>query len=204
MNSNDCKYIPIREAVKITGMCAQTLRKLCDDNKIEFYKTESGQRKFNKNSLEKLCNSVIKQINISSNNNINPINNKYLYDIIEVDDSTSSSSHVLEHKFTDMVTKKNPSVNKKKLNIFYLNNTTENLDTKISLINKKKMFDNYIIIAEENGINKLLDYCFDTYYKINVILIDEYYKKNITYEYDILKYIVEKTKNNTIEISLYD
>ena len=51
------KYISIREASIITGINAQTLRKLGDENKIKCYKTLSGQRKFDKAYLEKMCNN---------------------------------------------------------------------------------------------------------------------------------------------------
>lgn len=51
------KYISIREASIITGINAQTLRKLGDENKIKCYKTLSGQRKFDKSYLEKMCNN---------------------------------------------------------------------------------------------------------------------------------------------------
>ena len=44
-------FISIREAVDITGLCNQILRKLADQNKIKTYKTLSGQRKFDKRSL---------------------------------------------------------------------------------------------------------------------------------------------------------
>lgn len=52
------KYISLKEAVKITGIGEQTIRKLVDQNKIDGYRTLSGQRKFNKECLEKMCNVV--------------------------------------------------------------------------------------------------------------------------------------------------
>jgi len=51
------QYISIREASIITGINPQTLRKLGDENKIKCYKTLSGQRKFDKAYLEKMCNN---------------------------------------------------------------------------------------------------------------------------------------------------
>ena len=51
------KYVSIREASIITGINAQTLRKLGDENKIKCYKTLSNQRKFDKEYLEKMCNN---------------------------------------------------------------------------------------------------------------------------------------------------
>jgi predicted site-specific integrase-resolvase len=52
------QFINIREAVSISGIGIQTIRKLCDTNKITCYKTPSGQRKINKSSLEQMCNIV--------------------------------------------------------------------------------------------------------------------------------------------------
>ena len=61
MNEENTKkskeFISIREAVKITGINAQTLRKLGDENKIKCYKTLSGQRKYDKHYLEKMCDN---------------------------------------------------------------------------------------------------------------------------------------------------
>lgn len=68
-NINKTEYISIREAVKITGINAQTLRKLGDEQKIKCYKTLSGQRKFDKYYLEQMCNN-------GNNNDINKNNEK--------------------------------------------------------------------------------------------------------------------------------
>jgi len=65
---DNIRYIPIRQAVKITGICAQTLRKLCDENVINCYKTASGQRKFDINSLNNMINSNSINNNIQNNN----------------------------------------------------------------------------------------------------------------------------------------
>ena len=53
--NNEPEFISLREAVKITGIQSQTLRKLSDEDKIKCYKTLSGQRKFDKRYLEKMC-----------------------------------------------------------------------------------------------------------------------------------------------------
>lgn len=56
---DDCsKYISLKEAVKITGIGEQTIRKLVDQNKINGYRTLSGQRKIDKGCLEKMCNPL--------------------------------------------------------------------------------------------------------------------------------------------------
>jgi len=71
MNEQKTKFISIREAIKISGIGAQTIRKLCDNNKIICYKTLSGQRKINKSSLEQMCNNVPNNDKIIQNNKIN-------------------------------------------------------------------------------------------------------------------------------------
>ena len=58
MNGLKTEYISIREACVLTGLCSQTLRKLGDQNKIICYRTTSGQRKFDKHSLEKMCDAI--------------------------------------------------------------------------------------------------------------------------------------------------
>ncbi len=56
--SENKEYISIREASKMSGICPQTLRKLSDQKKLSSYRTLSGQRKFDKQSLEDLCSST--------------------------------------------------------------------------------------------------------------------------------------------------
>ena len=51
-------YISIGEASKLCGLCPQTLRKMADQHSISCYKTPSGQRRFDKASLEKMCSDV--------------------------------------------------------------------------------------------------------------------------------------------------
>jgi len=71
MNEQKSKFISIREAIEISGIGAQTIRKLCDNNKIICYKTLSGQRKINKSSLEQMCNNVPNNDKIIKDNKIN-------------------------------------------------------------------------------------------------------------------------------------
>jgi len=52
------KFVSLREAIEITGIGEQTLRKYVDQNRIDSYKTPSGHRKFDKSYLEKMCNSL--------------------------------------------------------------------------------------------------------------------------------------------------
>lgn len=68
------QHISIREACILTGMCAQTLRKLGDQQKIKCYKTHSGQRKFDKGSLMELVKSAINDNNLIKDDNYCVIN----------------------------------------------------------------------------------------------------------------------------------
>lgn len=54
--NEEAKYISIRRASEICGLCPQTLRSLAAEDKIEHYKTPSGQRRFNRIAVEKMCN----------------------------------------------------------------------------------------------------------------------------------------------------
>lgn len=159
-------YIPIREAVNLTGMCAQTLRKLCDNNEIEYFKTLSGQRKISKKSLEELTRSNENNISTSSraNKNTEKCNNK---------------------------------------NIFYINENVENIDEIKDLISEKKLFNNYQIIYEKCGIKKLAEYClFNCKNNYNIILIDNNIKDFYAKEYEFIKYLIEISNSNLIEINL--
>jgi putative resolvase len=57
-DSNKNKFVSIRDAVKITGIEAQTLRKLADSQKIKCYRTFSKQRKFDRKDLEQFISNV--------------------------------------------------------------------------------------------------------------------------------------------------
>ena len=61
MNGTEIKkeYISINEAAKITGLSLQTIRKIGDKKQIQCFKTPSGHRRFNKQDLEKFCDSNI-------------------------------------------------------------------------------------------------------------------------------------------------
>jgi predicted site-specific integrase-resolvase len=58
MNPVDAEkdFISIKEASIMTGIQPQTLRKLGDTQKIQCYRTHSGQRKFHRASLQAMCN----------------------------------------------------------------------------------------------------------------------------------------------------
>ena len=65
------EYVSIREATIITGIHPQTLRKMGDEQKIKCYKTSSGQRKFDRSYLEKMCNGVHDNDNVQKNQSQN-------------------------------------------------------------------------------------------------------------------------------------
>lgn len=51
----DKKFISVSRASILTGICPQTLRLLSDQAKIPSFRTPSGQRKFNLESIQKMC-----------------------------------------------------------------------------------------------------------------------------------------------------
>ena len=52
------KYLSVSEASELCGICPKTLRKYCDQEKIDHYKTICGNRKINRLSLLKMCNII--------------------------------------------------------------------------------------------------------------------------------------------------
>lgn len=74
MNGQNKTFISIREASQICGIKPQTLRKMADNNQISCYRTPSGQRKFDLDSLEKLCTTISSSDQISTTTKKN-----YLY-----------------------------------------------------------------------------------------------------------------------------
>ena len=67
------KFVSLREAIEITGIGEQTLRKYVDQNRIDSYKTPSGHRKFDKGYLEKMCSSLSNDKKIQENKRQNYI-----------------------------------------------------------------------------------------------------------------------------------
>jgi predicted site-specific integrase-resolvase len=55
--TEEAHYVAIGKAVELTGLCPDTLRKLADSGKVKCYVTPSGQRRFDKQFLQEMCNS---------------------------------------------------------------------------------------------------------------------------------------------------
>jgi len=72
-NKIKIEYISILEASKITGLSIQTIRKLGDKKEIKCFKTPSGHRRFNKQDLEKFCDSNTINEEKSENTQVNYI-----------------------------------------------------------------------------------------------------------------------------------
>lgn len=52
-------FVPVGKASQLTGLEAQTIRKMADKGVIECYKTPSGQRRFNIHSIQKFCTPIV-------------------------------------------------------------------------------------------------------------------------------------------------
>jgi predicted site-specific integrase-resolvase len=55
--TEEAHYVAIGKAVELTGLCPDTLRKLADSGKVKCYVTPSGQRRFDKQFLQQMCQS---------------------------------------------------------------------------------------------------------------------------------------------------
>ena len=97
MDENKCKFISSAEAARITSLHPHTLRKYADNNQVKCYKTPSGQRKYDRDSLEKFCNPSI----VVHENKTNPKTN-YIYSRVsskkQLDDLLRQTQYLLSHK----------------------------------------------------------------------------------------------------------
>jgi predicted site-specific integrase-resolvase len=59
MNADKEKFVSIGKASILTGICQQTLRKLADTQNISCYKTPSGHRRYNVDSIKKMCTTMV-------------------------------------------------------------------------------------------------------------------------------------------------
>uniref|UniRef100_A0A6C0J0H9 Helix-turn-helix domain-containing protein n=1 Tax=viral metagenome TaxID=1070528 RepID=A0A6C0J0H9_9ZZZZ len=165
------EHVSIREAVILTGMCAQTLRKLGDQQKIKCYKTHSGQRKFDKASLIEM---------VKSNSTLSNIVNKV------------SKNNCIKDENTDNNVEGNPSMNINK-EFFYYDICNYKIEKKIidEFISKKSS------ITIINDIDKIIDICLESK-NINIYILPALF--NNKNEYIMLKRICDKYNNNVIII----
>lgn len=57
-NENQKLFVSVSEASRISGINVNTLRSLADQGKIDSYRTPTGLRKYNRQSLETMCHLV--------------------------------------------------------------------------------------------------------------------------------------------------
>jgi predicted site-specific integrase-resolvase len=57
-NEKEKRHVSVGEASKLTGLDPQTIRKMADKASIVCYKTPSGQRRINLQSIQKLCSNT--------------------------------------------------------------------------------------------------------------------------------------------------
>ena len=58
-NERQSDFVPIREAAKLTGLAASTIRKMADQSTISCYRTPSGQRRINIQSIQALVSNFV-------------------------------------------------------------------------------------------------------------------------------------------------
>jgi putative resolvase len=89
---NKKTYVSINEASKISGLSFQTIRKLGDTYEIKCYKTPSKHRRFDKQDLEKFCNSKFADEQIP-----NYTKNNYIYTRISSKKQLDDLSRQIEY-----------------------------------------------------------------------------------------------------------
>jgi hypothetical protein len=52
-------FVPMGKASELTGLEAQTIRKMADKGLLECYKTPSGQRRINTQSIQQFCAPIV-------------------------------------------------------------------------------------------------------------------------------------------------
>ena len=58
-NSKQKVFVSVGEAARLTGLEIQTVRKMADESTIACYRTPSGQRRFNIQSIQEFCSNVV-------------------------------------------------------------------------------------------------------------------------------------------------
>jgi hypothetical protein len=168
------EHVSIREAAILTGMCAQTLRKLGDQQKIKCYKTHSGQRKFDKASLIEMVKSNITLSNIVNEASV-----------------TKNIKTLDEHNDNDI--DGNPGNQNMNKEYFYYDICKYKIE--------KKNIDDFISknpsIAVINDIDKIIDTCLESK-NIKIYILSSLF--NNTNEYAMLKRICNKYDNKLIII----
>jgi predicted site-specific integrase-resolvase len=61
MNGKTKVYVSVGEAARLTGLEAQTVRKMADNASFICYKTPSGQRRINIQSIQNFCSNLVHQ-----------------------------------------------------------------------------------------------------------------------------------------------
>ena len=172
MSDNDInKHISIREAAILTGMCAQTLRKLGDQQKIKCYKTHSGQRKFDKMSLIEMVKT-----------------NSSLSNIVKQASKVNEINCIDENNHNDL--EGNPDINKE----YFFYDICNYKNEKIYI---DDFMSNHSSINTINDIVKFVDICLETK-NSNIYILPSLY--NNIREYAIFKRICDRSNNNIIVI----
>lgn len=101
------KYLTVQEASLYTGIGIQTIRKMADAQKISCFKTESGHRRINRESLQKLCNSSLPVEDPIEIQQPESVRENYLYTRVssrkQVDDLSRQIEYVKRPEYIDYI-----------------------------------------------------------------------------------------------------
>jgi predicted site-specific integrase-resolvase len=91
MNEKKKEFVSIGEASRLTGLEAQTLRKLADQASIVCYRTPSGQRRYNLQSVQTFCSH-----NLSCKQTPNSTKKNFIYARVSTKKQMDDLSRQLE------------------------------------------------------------------------------------------------------------
>ena len=197
------EFVSIREASKITGINPQTLRILADQNKIKSYKTASGQRKFDKNFLEEMCNSQVDTENTFVKKNTNRRPSEENCDELYKYNTESEINEICEsNEFMKEILESDQDLKGSKINIIYARlspsssyNNLQSLNKQVEYIKASdEKYSDYKVITdlssrESNiGAKKIIELCLEK--NIGEVVIA--HKDRVPYTYmDFFKHIIE-------------
>lgn len=102
MNEEKKEFFTIVQASRLSGLFSQTVRKMADSSQINSYKTPSGQRRINKESLQTFCN-----IDLSSKSLKKSQRQNFLYVRVstkkQMDDLSRQIKYIQRPKYVDYI-----------------------------------------------------------------------------------------------------
>ena len=104
-DAKEKKFLTVQEASLYTGIGIQTIRKMADSKKISCFKTDTGHRRINRESLQRLCNLDIPVETSGENQKPETSRQNYLYTRVssrkQVDDLSRQVEYVQRPEYAN-------------------------------------------------------------------------------------------------------